>query len=199
MYTRYLTGRGYDIDYLRQHYDIHFTRPGNVTQWAHRIVIPFHDAKGTIVQATGRTIHKTVKPKYRDIAKEIATTSAKNVLYNLHRCRRDRPLIVVEGVTDVWRLGGNTVAVHTNCATDAQIAHMIGWPAVVVMLDNDGDPDTKTVTQANALHIAKRLAPFYEMGKVCTYQLPENVKDPDQLTQNQAVEIKREVLAQIKL
>lgn len=190
--------RGLNFDYIKQKYDLHFTRPGDASKWAYRIVVPMHDAKGRqIVQATGRTYLKNAKPKYRDISTRVASVSSKNILFNLHRCKHDRPLIICEGVFDAIRFDGNAVAINTNNATDEQLSAMIGWPAVIVILDNDNDPTVRAATEKNARQIIANLLPFYDAHHLFIYKLPQGIKDLGELNARQIIELKRVILSQI--
>ncbi len=80
---------------------------GRMGRLAHRIVIPVH-FDGTLVAWQCRTIVDG-SPKYITSSPEESVLSVKDVLYNVDNCQQRR-VIVVEGVTDVWRIGNNCVA-----------------------------------------------------------------------------------------
>jgi DNA primase len=73
-----------------------------------------------------------------------------HALYGLHRVSAEGPVVIVEGPTDVWRVGENAVALFGKTASREQIhliqTHFAGRP-LVVMLDADAGMDANLIVE----------------------------------------------------
>jgi hypothetical protein len=114
---KYLKGRKFDPDELTYRYRI---RGGGIAgKWAYRIVIPFL-YEGELVTVQGRDITGRRDPRYLALGKEASVMDPKQVLYNIDTCLADH-LVLVEGVTDVWRMGDGVAATAGTAMTSAQL------------------------------------------------------------------------------
>ena len=60
-------------------------------------------------------------------------------LYNYDTARLYSVVVVVEGVTSVWRMGGPVVAIFGKSLSEQQRRMLLEWDLVVFMLDNDDE------------------------------------------------------------
>lgn len=110
------------------------------------------------------------------------------LLYNLpNASRANGPLVVVEGVSDVWAVGTNAVGLFGKTINaykaDLIVKHAAGRP-VVVWLDTDAETDAKAV--ANTIWTAR--AVDGDLSPVFLARCPEGRTDPGECTPEQVVE-----------
>lgn len=104
---KYLEKRNYDPDKLIKTWGIKGTGP--VGDYKHRIIAPITYNK-TLVSFTGRDYTDKAELRYKSCKKEKEVIHHKRILYGLDKAKGHK-CIVVEGVTDVWRIGPGAVAV----------------------------------------------------------------------------------------
>jgi DNA primase len=104
----YLRGRGFDPKALEEEWGLLGTQHLS-SRWNWRIVIPVQDARGRVVAYQGRTIREGVEPKYRMTDHADIPADPRSLIYGINKTREDG-VIIVEGVTGVWRLGPGAVA-----------------------------------------------------------------------------------------
>lgn len=68
--------------------------------FVNRLIIPVHDENGKMIWPEGRAIFDSITPKYY----RPANTQKQNLLFNLHRVKRQNYVFLVEGMTDVMQL-----------------------------------------------------------------------------------------------
>ena len=120
----------------------------------------------------------SVMPKYLTAC----GTKRNELLYGLPQAiRTEGPIVIVEGVTDVWRLETNAVALFGKTISDAQhkllLRHVADRP-IVVMLDQDAQQESQRV--------AKVLRAGRPGASVVVARLPRNRKDPGECTHDEA-------------
>lgn len=101
---RYLFERGFSADTLTD-WDIGYDARSS------RLTIPIHDHLGRIVGIKARAWREGVKPKYKILGDKGQRKTygwpvywKSRVVFGLHRCFRDEPLVLVEGELDVIAL-----------------------------------------------------------------------------------------------
>lgn len=113
LYKEYLAKRGFDPDRLEKEWGLLQTGPVSFLDgisYSHRILIPIR-WDGQVVSFQGRDITGKSDRKYLACPKRREKVHHKNILYGKQEVWRDsRAIIVVEGVTDVWRLGEHAAA-----------------------------------------------------------------------------------------
>ena len=112
-HKRYLTRRGFDAELLEKKYGLLGTGPSSTLDgidYKHRIVIPIM-WEGELVSFQTRDITNKSKLKYVACPGFRERVDHKTILYGDGKWDRDKPVIVVEGVTDAWKLPWQTVAV----------------------------------------------------------------------------------------
>jgi DNA primase len=107
-----------------------------------RIVIPIHNERGQLIAYCGRWALPEEPPEGEDKYKLPARFRKSQVLYNLHRVRGKKHLILVEGFFSVFRLfelGVPAVALMGRSISDEQIALLrdAGVKYLTVLLDGD--------------------------------------------------------------
>jgi hypothetical protein len=172
-YNNYLINRDFDMGHLVEQWNLWVG--GLIGEWKWRIIAPVYH-EHTLVSYVGRGIFDNQEPKYLNMHGR----NLKNYLYGYDHCK-DK-VIVVEGITDVWRLGrGHAVATFGTQTTMAQFCLLKKFKKVGVMFDKEPKAQEEAMKIINALSI---------MGIECeNIQLPEGVKDPGELPTAQVREI----------
>ena len=147
-YYAYLRRRNYDWDTIRNFSLKCFNVYG---EWAWRIYIPVF-LEGKLVNYLGRTVREG-ESRYKNCKNEDAVIPMKNLLYNVDSVRDT--VIIVEGVTDVWRIGSGCVATFGVQFTDKQINILYERKVqrAFVMYDNEHDAQKQAEKLANQLSI----------------------------------------------
>jgi hypothetical protein len=170
--AQYMTGRGFDLAELGRLWGVAYcVVPCAYTPMVGRVYVPIRMG-GRLVGWQGRYAGEldwgaTGKPKYYN-----APGMRKGqLLYNYDQALRQPCVVVVEGVTDVWRVGLPAVALFGKSATQEQARHLAaGWHGkpVVILLDADATEEAEKVRhQVAALH----------PGQVVVVTLPDGL-DP---------------------
>jgi DNA primase len=111
----YLQKRNFDDSFLEKEYGLLGTDIlGNYT---HRIVAPIL-LNGKEVSFQARTIVNR-EPKYLSCAREKEVIHYKHTLYNIDKVKNN--IILVEGITSVWRIGPGAVASFGVSITEKQV------------------------------------------------------------------------------
>lgn len=115
----YLAGRGFDPDYLEEHYGLlgtgHYSKLDKI-DYKHRIIIPIY-WNNEVVSFQGRQIKKEVDKadvKYKACPQIREKIQHKHIVYASPKnweILKGSTGICVEGVTDVWKLGDFAFAV----------------------------------------------------------------------------------------
>lgn len=106
-HRRYLRQRGFDVRTVVKTWGLLGCGP-LAGDWAWRLVIPIFAEDGRVLAYQGRSLGNG-RPKYRLTDKGQCADDPASIVYGLHAATPARVLIV-EGVTGVWRLGRGTVA-----------------------------------------------------------------------------------------
>lgn len=128
----YLESRRFDPEYLEKVFDLQGTGPTG--EYKHRIIAPIV-LQDTLVSYQGRDITDKSKIKYKACANEDEALPHKHTLYGADLARLER-VVIVEGITDVWRLGPGAVATLGTSFTPAQIKMLCkNWEKAFVLFD----------------------------------------------------------------
>lgn len=177
----YLTGRGFDPDFLVQKYGIKGT--GITGYWRYRIIIPiFH--RGQMVSYTGRDITDRQEERYLTLSKKESIVNPKHVLYGLENCQNKSRVCVVEGCTDVWRMGDGFCATMGTALTEQQISLLLSYRHIILMFDPEEEAYEK------AKKAAENIAVY---GNTVELLLMNGDKDPGALSQAEALELRKEL------
>jgi len=142
-HIRYLEKRGFDPVYLQKEYHLLGTGPVNLLDglnYKHRIVIPFI-WDGREVSFDSRDITNKHIYKYMACPGDRELISHKSILYGKQSEWNDTG-ILVEGPTDVWRMGTSSFAVSGIKYTSKQV-RCIAKTFNRVAVCFDGDPQAR--------------------------------------------------------
>ena len=178
---RYLKGRGFDPDYLIAHYGI--AGGGIAGPWKYRVLIPFFQ-DGVLVSFLGRDITGKSSMRYRNLDLELSVRDPKACLYNLDHCKSDQ-VFVLEGTTDVWRMGDGFVATLGTAVTPGQV-RLLGQRFKKVTFLFDPEPEA----QGKARKVGAQLA---AMGVAVELIDLELSRDPGDLSPRKAAYLRKEL------
>jgi len=180
----YLQSRGFDPLLIEKKYKLKAlgkSQNAEDRKFAYRIFVPIllnnRIVHFTMADYTGRR-----NPKYLHQEDEKAVYQMKECLYNIDTLR-DIALIV-EGVSDVWRMGDGAIATMGIKYTTAQINLLVRRKPKKIFIMFDAEEEAQS--QANKL--ANSLAGF-----VNTEVLELDYNDPGSLTDSEAKHILREI------
>jgi hypothetical protein len=151
---RYLESRDFDVDYLIKEFKIQGAGPHSLLiredekplPYKNRIFIPFY-WYGEIVTFDARAITEDSFNKYQACPIEMEIRGRKDILYGLQEKWKDT-IIIVEGPTDVWRMGPNSAATSGIKYTPKQLRLIAkNFKRVPVLFDDE----SQAVEQADKL------------------------------------------------
>lgn len=186
VHKKYLQERNFDPDYLINTYGIKGTGP--LGTYKFRIMIPIiYDNK--LVSYQGRDITGRSESKYKTCNKKLEMKFHKDCLYgeNLLPVNYNGNIVVVEGVTDQWRLGLGSVATFGIMWSLNQLDLLTKYKKIFVLFDKGGDADK----QANKL--ADMLAFVGKDVERVTLE-DTDATDPGSLSESEADNIMQELL-----
>ena len=130
---RYLESRNFDPDQLAKEFDLMSTGP--VGKHRLRIVIPVQ-YNGFNVSYICRS-YAGSETRYLACPDAEELVPAKDILYNIDSVPNRQKIVVVEGATDVWRLGAGSVATFGTKVTPSQLKFLVQFRRVVLIKDMD--------------------------------------------------------------
>lgn len=178
---KYLANRGFDPVELTKLYGIGWCSNRNDVMCYNRIIIPIYQ-KGKLVSWQARVTYD--KEKHKTPKYYFAKNSKKsNYLYNLDLARGFKTGIIVEGVTDVWRVGACAVATLGAHISDKQkVLFENAFMDYSGVLLYDGDVADKDEVETNdKLHRIIDTFSNKFKGGFCWVKLPSNT-DPAMLS-----------------
>ena len=107
VHKAFLRGRGLDPDRLVKDWGIKATGVSG-TAWAWRVIAPITDQSGRVMAYTGRAVSKEKHPRWKTSAKGEIAGNPNEMLYGIQHVKDS--VIIVEGVSDVWKMGPGAVA-----------------------------------------------------------------------------------------
>jgi DNA primase len=133
-YLNYLKKRRFDPNYLITKYNLKCCH--NIGKYKFRIIIPFY-FNDQLVTFSSLDITGKQEIKYKHQPKEEAIIPVKGSLFNIDSCKNK--MVLVEGITDVWRIGDETTAIIGKQITSEQINQIVrkDIKKVLVILDSD--------------------------------------------------------------
>lgn len=182
----YLKGRRYNDRLIERVWDI--KSGGVIGDFKNRIIIPIY-YNGIMVSYQGRKTSKTAdddkNPKYRTCEKDKEVVFHKSILYGLDKSIGDT-VVVVEGVTDVWRLGPGSVATFGINYKYKQMQLLTSFKKVYILFDSE------PTAQAQAAKLADDIS-FISNAEVYIVDT-ETGNDPGSMIQVEADELMRDLL-----
>lgn len=211
----YLRGRKFDPERLAKQWGVYYCssnrKDRGVTNRPHfcdeRIVYPImapavfaagsRNAGKAAVRLAGWQARSLMVNDNKDVPKYLTSCGTKKseLLYGLPAAMKtEGPIVIVEGVTDVWRLRTNAVAMFGKSISSAQCRliapHFTGRP-IVILLDRDAASDARTVCEK--VHRTRLAAG--DNATVVVAKLPCGRSDPGECTFKEAWEAVKRALA----
>ncbi len=183
-HSTYLKNRNFNPEYLYKKYKLQSI--GICPDWGYRIVIPIYygNKLGTFI---GRDITDKAKIRYKACPLDQSIIDPKGGVYNLNSAKNR--LILVEGVTDAWRIGDGCGAILGTELDNRQIVDIANSKVkeVFILFDNDKAGQTATKTWANALS-----------GFVSVHIIElTGYEDPGQLPTNEVEILRKDIFGKI--
>lgn len=136
---KYLKNRNFDPDKLNQDWGVQGLGANSKLgdkDYSNRIFIPIF-WNNEMVSFQGRTLNKKSDIRYKTCPKDIEVIHHKHILYGKQK-HWGTTAILVEGVTDVWRLGFNAVCGFGTSIKTEQLRILIkNFTRIAVILDPD--------------------------------------------------------------
>lgn len=186
---KYLTDRGFNAMEIAEKYHLQesnmfskLTVKDNIWDFRWRIIIPIIMDR-EIITYTGRDFTNQQDPRYRNAPIEAGTMLTSECLYNIDTV--DDKILLVEGPTDVWKLGGEAVATLGVKFSHAQINRILkkNLKKVVILFDSGAE--------GAATLLAEALNPYVLDLKVFIV----DGEDPGSMDINKAHKLKYDLLA----
>lgn len=179
VHRKYLISRNFKSYKLTKKYDLKFTfNTGNLR---FRIIAPIYNNHIAVSWIAADVIRENSDvPPYIKCSLENSIISANECLYNIDSVKTTA--IIVEGITDVWRIGDGSVATMTKSINDSQINQLITYHvnSVFVMFDSDAFD--------KAQESAKKLSAFFKTEII---QLDKG--DPADLSNDEVLDIRKNI------
>lgn len=150
-HKKYLKRRGFDPDRIVDEWGALGTAHLS-GEWNWRVVCPICEQEGQVVAYLGRSISDEAKPKYRMTRDEDVLVDPRSLLYGIHRVQRDA-VVIVEGPTDVWRLGPGAVALLGIDWKKEQANRLRKFHRRYILFDPDDNAQQRADALANHLSL----------------------------------------------
>jgi DNA primase len=178
IHKQYLLKRKFDPDKLERIWNLKGTDHNG--DYKFRIIAPIYDTNNVLISYQGRDITDQSDIRYKACAKKNEVLHHKHSLYGINKVK-SKSIIVVEGITDVWRLGPGSVATFGTGFTNHQVLLLSEFKKVYILFDN-----TLEAAQ-HSLLLKNQLTGLGIFSKVFGHTF--GIKDPAELTNQQAKEI----------
>lgn len=181
MHRRYLEQRNFDPDKIENEWKIVGTE--YMGDYKYRIIAPiyFH---GEIVSYQGRDITDRQVLRYKACPKEKEIIHHKHIVYGIDHIKNEQT-IIVEGITDVWRLGKGVVCCFGTSYTRSQLYLLSNClKKASIIFDNESTAQMK----------AEKLATELSLLNVSTEIIQISAKDPAELLQEDANYLRKNLL-----
>jgi hypothetical protein len=144
----YLTGRGFDIDYLERVWGVRATGP--LSNYPFRVFLPVYLGRKAVSWLARAACNQ--EPRYRNASPKEKSIDEKKLLFGAQFIKDTA--IVVEGSLDAIRIGRGAVATLGMSYTVQQVNRLADcWKRVIVF-------DNSVQAQARARQLADQLAVF---------------------------------------
>lgn len=184
-HKQYLIDRNFDPDFLERRWDLratnHFSSLLDGTNYSHRIIAPIQ-FKNRLVSFQTRDITNKQKSKYKACPEKNEIIPHKHILYGWDFAQKNS-CVIVEGITDVWRLGAGALATFGVEFTNIQINLILSkFDRIFILFDSDfaGKEASDLLYCSLRVNDAK-----YNKKEVIIEEFPKKI-DPADLSQNDA-------------
>ncbi len=192
--TQFLQAKGFTLQECVSANVTRINDNGPADVFYNRILFPIHDASGNPVGFSARTLNPNESSKYINSSETPVYVKGK-LLYNYHRalpfCKKQKQIILVEGVTDVLAFDRaeiyNVAATLGTACTSDQI-RLIQQASTNVLLCYDGDEAGLNA----AYKIGKLLSTFHLSVEVV---VNNTGLDPDEIAQKKSLDALRNLVS----
>ncbi len=129
-HVKYLEKRGFDAEEIQKLWKIEGISQHGRYSWS--LFLPIYDINNDMISWTTRAIG--VGRRYQNAPKQAEAFPAKSTLYGVQHARSS--IVVVEGPTDVWRIGPGAVATMGLQFTTEQVQLIRSFPNRVICFDS---------------------------------------------------------------
>jgi len=173
----YLKKRGFSEKTARE-YDLHITEG---LYYSRRIIIPIYFG-GKLVCYTSRS-YITGDSRYKNAPLFKSTMRVKDLLYNYDKVKGHKHAYLLEGCTDVWVMGDDSMGVFKSSLSPKQrnLIIMLGLSSLTIIYD--------PLATARAYSAAEELSPFIRSIKVVRL---DGTKDVGARSRNEVLLISHE-------
>ena len=183
-HRQYLEERNFDPDKLIDLWDLKATGKKGVCKYKNRILAPYY-YRNTLMSYQTRAL-KNIEPRYMACSMDNERRHHKYCLYGIDMCL-GKSVLVVEGITDVWRMGIGAVSTSGIKYTETQVLLLAKhFENVFVLYD-----ETEQVAQDQAKKLSQTLS---TMGKYSEHITLGIDHDPAELSDKDAKYLMRELL-----
>jgi len=148
-HRKYLEDRNFDPDYLQKVWDIKGTK--KVGDYSNRILAPIYH-NNILVSYQGRDITNRSSMRYKACNTTKERRHHKYCLYGLDNSIGDS-VLVVEGITDAWRMGVGSVATFGTSYTETQVNLLQQHFNTIHIMFDETDPQAQKKAKALALKL----------------------------------------------
>ncbi len=152
LHQDYLLERNFDPNHITKKYDVQACH--YLGDYNYRLIIPIY-MDSELVTFTSRDVTGKAKQKYRHCPNDQSVIPIKHCIYNIDRAREK--VIVVEGVTDVWRIGEGAVALFGTQYTNEQIFLLSQFKKIFVFFDPEKEAQKQAWKLANNLSMTSEV------------------------------------------
>ena len=181
-HIKYLKSRGFNSKILQEVWGLkatcHLSR-----EWNWRILAPIRNSSGRVVAYTGRALGNEVKPRWKTTENEAMAQDPRKLIYGIEKAHINRGVLIVEGPSDVWRMGPGSVGLLGIDWKVEQAAQLRQFKKRFIMFD------PAKSAQKRASELAHWLAAFPGQTEIITGLST----DPGDLSQKEAYEIMNEL------
>ena len=182
VHRAYLASRGFDSDTLVKEWGVKATT--HIGPYKFRIIIPIY-VDGKLVSYQGRDVTGRQELRYKTCKIEDESIHHKHIVYGCDRVPGNR-CILVEGCTDVWRLGPGAVCSFGTSCTDEQILFMSKrWAHIFVLFD----PEDVAADR----HVSRIIGELESLGCRADQIELKGYNDPAEMPQDEADEIMKKL------
>lgn len=181
IHKEYLIKRNFDPEKLEKEFYLKAT--SHIGPYKFRIIAPIYFQK-RLVSYQGRDITNKQELRYKACQKSEEILYHKHILYNYDNARKEK-VILVEGITDVWRLGKDTIGTFGTAYTREQLNLLANSYSRIFILF-DGEPE--------AMERAEKLAYDLDLFGVESEIITIEEEDPATMSDEEAQYLKKELL-----
>lgn len=183
IHEQYLIGRNFDPEWLTKKYELKFCGP--IGDYRLRVIIPVFD-NGKCISFTARDATNKSPSPYLNCPNDKSIYDIRDTVYNLDNSTSP-DTIIVEGTTDVWRIGDNCVATFGVKYTPMQVLTLSQYRRCFILYD----AEPKAQEQADKL--GKDLSTV--VNEVIRLELAEG--DPAEMSEDDVKSLRKQVFGRI--